>query len=76
MNDVQFGGEFMSKVVRIIKIARIKKCISQEELCRITGVGRATISKIENGNISGVRFGVLKAIAMELNLSAEEFFSL
>ncbi len=32
-----------------IKIARIKKGLSQRELCRLIGIGRTTLSKLENG---------------------------
>lgn len=57
-----------------VKIARIKKGITQEQLCEITGIGRTTISKIENGEFDGVRFGLLKRIVSALDSTFEELF--
>lgn len=32
-----------------LKIARIKKGLTQEELCKLVGIGRTTLSKLEQG---------------------------
>ena len=54
------------------KIARIRKGISQEELCKLANVGRVTLSKIENGGADSVRLGILKRIAEALNTPLAE----
>ena len=48
------------------KITRIRKGLSQEELSQKSGIGRTTISKIENGHADTVELGILKKIAEAL----------
>ena len=54
------------------KIARIRKGISQEELSQKSGIGRVTISKIENGHADSVKLGILKKIAEALDTPLAE----
>ena len=32
-----------------LKIARLKKNLTQDELCKLANIGRTTLSKLENG---------------------------
>ncbi|MDU2674147.1 MAG: helix-turn-helix transcriptional regulator [Clostridium sp.] len=57
-----------------VKIARIKKGISQGELCRQTGIGRGTLSKIENGDFECVRLKLLIKIAHALDSDVQTLF--
>lgn len=54
------------------KITRIRKGLSQEELSQKSGIGRVTISKIENGHADSVKLGILKKIAEALNTPLAE----
>lgn len=49
------------------KITRIRKGLSQEELSKKSGIGRTTISKVENGHEDVVKLGILKKIAEALD---------
>lgn len=54
-----------------LKIARIKKELTQKQLAEITGVSPATINKVEKGKID-IRIGTLKKIAKALDVSISE----
>lgn len=56
-----------------LKIARIKKNLSQEELCKIAKVGRVTLSKLENGEGNPSRELMLK-LSEALDESVQELF--
>ena len=57
-----------------VKLARIKKRLSQKEFAKIVGTSNVTIVKIEKGDIDGVSFGLLKRIAVALDFTFEELF--
>lgn len=57
-----------------VKIARIKKGLTQEELRKRIGVSPNTLVKIEKGNYDNVRIGLAKKIAKELDCTVEELF--
>ena len=56
----------------IIKIARIKKDLSLEQLSEKTGVNRVTLSKYEKGNCSSMTLKTLKKLKISLELTQEE----
>lgn len=60
----------------ILKLKRIKRGLTQEELSKKAGVSRITISNIENGkvDIMKIQFGILIKIAEALDSSLEELF--
>lgn len=57
-----------------IKIKRVIKGFSQEELSKIAGVSRNTIVKLEKGESDGVRFGIIKKIAKALDTTVQDLF--
>lgn len=60
----------------ILKLSRIKRGLTQEELSKKAGVSRITISNIETGkvDIMKIQFGILIKIAKALDSSLEELF--
>lgn len=56
-----------------LKIARIKKGLTQKQLAEIVGSSPATINKIEKGK-ADIRVGTLKKIAKALDISIAELF--
>lgn len=56
----------------IIKIARIKKDLSLEQLSEKTGVNRVTLSKYEKGNCASMTLKTLKKLKISLELTPEE----
>lgn len=57
-----------------VKIARIKKNLTQKELAKLVGISNVTVVKIEKGNFNNVKFGILKKIAEILDSSVQELF--
>lgn len=57
-----------------LKVQRIIKNKTQEELATSAGVGRVTISNIEKGKINSVQLGTLKKIAAALDSTVQELF--
>lgn len=57
-----------------LKIARMKKKISQEELARKSGISRNLISKAENGDIKKLSVEKMDKIAKVLEMSIQELF--
>lgn len=57
-----------------MKIARVKKGISQKQLSEISNLSSSTISNIESGSksIDCVSFGTLKKISEALDISIDE----
>lgn len=45
--------EFLEKIGMEIKVARIRKGLQRNDICKMTGLGSATICKIENGSTDG-----------------------
>lgn len=64
--------------MKIIKIARIKKGITQIELANSLNMSVATINKIENNTIAldSIKLGSLKRICKALDITDQEFISL
>lgn len=54
-----------------LKIARIKKGLTQKQLAEIVGTSPATINKAEKGKID-IRIGTLKKISKALGVSISE----
>ena len=54
--------------------ARKKKCISQEELAKKSGVSRSTISGLESGRITITTTDTLKKIADDLGEKIGDIF--
>lgn len=54
-----------------LKIARIKKGLTQKQLAEIVGSSPATINKAERGTLD-LRIGTLKKIAKALDVSISE----
>ncbi len=57
-----------------VKIARIKKNLTQKELAKLVGISNVTIVKIEKGDFDNIKFGTLKKISEVLNSTVEELF--
>lgn len=57
-----------------VKLARIKKGLTQKEFAKMIGTSHVTIIKIEKGELEGISFGLLKRIANMLECSFEELF--
>ena len=53
-----------------VKVARVRKNMSQEDLSKASGVGLVTISKIEKGksNTKNNRKSTLKSLSETLNI--------
>ncbi|WP_338595601.1 helix-turn-helix transcriptional regulator [Clostridium baratii] len=57
-----------------IKLKRIAKGWTQEDLSKESGISRNTIVKIEKGDNDGIRFGTIKKIAEALDTTVQELF--
>lgn len=57
-----------------LKLARIKKGLTQREFAKLVGTSNVTIIKIEKDDIDGIRFGLLKRIAASLDSTVQELF--
>lgn len=57
-----------------MKIARITKEMTQEELSIATGICRTIISRIEKGNYNKLRFDNMKKLAEVLDCTVGELF--
>ena len=64
--------------MKLLKIARIKKGITQIELANSLNMSVATINKIENNTITldSIKLGSLKRICKALDITNEEFISI
>lgn len=56
-----------------IKVARVRKGINQDELCKMISISRSTLSKIENGEHDTKRSLMLK-MSEALDTSVQELF--
>lgn len=56
-----------------LKIARIKKGLSQEDVCELARVGRVTLSKLENGE-GNPRRDLMIRLSEVLETPVEELF--
>ena len=57
-----------------VKIARIKKGLTQKELCNIVKTSPKKLVDIEKGNYEMVTIGLAKRIARALDKSVQELF--
>lgn len=57
-----------------LKVQRIIKNKTQEELATSAGISRTTVSNIENGRIDNIQLGTLKKIAVALGSTVQELF--
>jgi len=57
-----------------LKIARVKKGWTQDELAKNSGVGRVTISNIERKGIENIPVYTLRKIAKALDTTVAELF--
>lgn len=69
MLGIQFGGEIMN-----VKLARIKKRLTQDELCKIVRIGKKQLVEAEKGNYDNLKFKSMKKIANALDSTVEELF--
>ena len=58
-----------------LKVRRVMKGITQEELAKKSGVSRATISAIERGSAESVTVGTLQKMAKALECKVSDFFA-
>ena len=60
-----------------LKIARIKKGLNQEQLSKISGVGRPTISRLESGKQKPekTKMEILIKLSNALGMTVKELFS-
>ena len=56
-----------------IKVARIKKGMKQDDLCKLISISRATLSKLENGECDPKRSLMIK-ISKALDATVQELF--
>ena len=59
--------------LQLNKIARLKKNLTQDELCKLANIGRTTLSKLENGEGNPSRNLMLK-LSEILNTTPEYLF--
>lgn len=57
-----------------MKIKRLKKNLTQQELSKYTNTGLNTIVKLEKGDIGGSRVSTLEKIAKALDTSVVDLF--
>lgn len=57
-----------------LKLARVKKDWTQEQLSKESGVGRVSISNIERNGIENVPVSTLRKLAKALNSTVQELF--
>lgn len=57
-----------------LKIARIKRGLTQLELAEIAGISHVIISKLEKGNYDGISKCNMIKIAKALNSTVQELF--
>lgn len=57
-----------------LKIARIRKELTQEELAKKSGISRKLISKAENGDYSKLNYEKMEKLARVLEVSIETLF--
>jgi putative transcriptional regulator len=72
VNDMFVGGEEMLSVK--IKVERVKKGWTQEQLSEKSGVGRVSISNIERKGIENIPVSTLRKLSAALGLSINELF--
>jgi len=61
----------MERIGRAFRAVRIRKGLRQEDVAAASGVSRSTVSRIERGDIDGLTFGALLAVATALGINLE-----
>lgn len=56
-----------------LKIARIKKGLTQDELCEIVGIGRTSLCHLEQGR-ANPRLDLMKKLSKALDVPVAELF--
>lgn len=57
-----------------VKLARIEKGLTQEDVCKQIKMSRATLIKIERGDFSPLNYNKIIALASILGKSPQELF--
>lgn len=57
-----------------VKLARIKKGLTQTQLCKMLKISKTTLVKIEKGNYECIKIGLAKEIAKMLDSTVQELF--
>lgn len=57
-----------------LKVERVMKGLTQDELSKKSGVCRGTISSIEKNGIDNTQVVILKKLAQALSISVTNFF--
>lgn len=57
-----------------VMIARKRKKLTQDQVCEAAGIGRSTLSKIENGKDANVSKEVMLKLASVLDCTVEFLF--
>nr|WP_308667104.1 helix-turn-helix transcriptional regulator [uncultured Allisonella sp.] len=57
-----------------IKNSRLEKSMTQKDLEKMSGISRATISAIENGEVKNLRISTMKALSKALDKSIRYLF--
>ncbi|WP_300348119.1 helix-turn-helix transcriptional regulator [Clostridium sp.] len=58
-----------------IKIARIEKGFSQQELAKILGISRNKLSILENGNFENLTYPLIKKFLKVLDIDLNKIFT-
>ena len=66
------GGVFMDG--KKIKNSRLEKSMTQKDLEKMSGISRATISAIENGEVKNLKISTMKALSKALDKSISYLF--
>jgi transcriptional regulator with XRE-family HTH domain len=63
MDDLRFGST--------IRLVRIRKRLTQDELSKLAGVSRGTVSRIERGHLDQVSLASIRAVAKALDVRVD-----
>lgn len=66
----------MQSIAKNLKEIRINKGLSQEELSKMSGIGRSTISEIENDRHSNTTIYVLCSLCKVLEITPNDLIPL
>jgi len=57
-----------------VKLARVEKGLTQEELCKMAKIARATLIKVERGDFSPLTYNKIISLAGVLGKTPQELF--
>lgn len=57
-----------------VKLARVEKKLTQEELCRKVGIAKSTLIKVERGDFSSLNYKKMVNISKVLEKTPQELF--